>query len=285
MASSPEDIPVSLPVHRLFLSAVLAMLTATCGDTEGAPARSTQDRSARPASLVRSSQTPAVGVRVLDQTPHDTGAYTQGLVWHAGKVYESTGLYGASSLRRVDRQSGKIEAIVSLPARLFGEGIAIYRDRLYQLTWRSGIAIVYSVPTLEPRDTLRYAGEGWGLTTYGDSLIMSDGTSRLRVLDPATFQVTRTIDVTDAGVPVKSLNELELINGEVWANVWGNTWIARIDPVSGRVRGWIDVSSVWRADPRGSQQNPANGIAYDSTTGQILITGKRWSRVYAVEPR
>lgn len=204
---------------------------------------------------------------------------------HGGKLYESTGLLGSSSLRRIDPHSGAIEAIVSLPKELFGEGLAVVGDRLYQLTWRSGIALVYDVATLAPRDTLRYAGEGWGLTTYGDSLIMSDGTSRLRVLDPATFRVARTLDVSDLGAPVKSVNELEYIEGEIWANVWGSTSIVRIDPASGRVRSWVDLSEVQRTDPRRSDQNVANGIAYDAATGRILITGKRWSWIHVVEVR
>jgi glutamine cyclotransferase len=276
---------VSLIRVRFVLPAILAALTVTCGETDGAHAKPIQGRSARPATVVRSPHTPTSTVHVLDRIPHDTGAYTQGLVFHGGKLYESTGLYGSSSLRRVDRHSGGVEAIVSLPKQLFAEGLAVHRDRLYQLTWQSGIALVYAVETLAPRDTLRYAGEGWGLTTYGDSLVMSDGTSRLRVIDPATFRVIRTLDVTDAGAPVKSLNELEYIDGEIWANVWGSAWIARIDPASGRVRAWVDVSDIWRSDPRGTTQNLANGIAYDATAGRILITGKRWSWVYVVEVR
>jgi glutamine cyclotransferase len=269
---------------HLALPAILATLTTTCGESDGAHARASQGASARPATVVRSNRTPTFRVHVVDRIPHDTGAFTQGLVLHGGKLYESTGLFGSSSLRRVDRYSGGIEAIVSLPKELFGEGIAVLGDRLYQLTWRSGIALVYDVATLAPRDTFRYSGEGWGLTAYGDSLIMSDGTSRLRLLDPATFRV-RTLDVSDAGAPVKSLNELEFIDGEIWANVWASASIARIDPASGHVRAWVDVSDVRRADPRGSDQNVANGIAYDPATGRILITGKRWSWVYVVEVR
>jgi glutaminyl-peptide cyclotransferase len=271
-------------LHRAF-PAILALLTTSCGESDGANARASQGTSARPAMVVRSKQTPTFGVRVVDRIPHDTGAFTQGLVLHGGKLYESTGLFGSSSLRRLDRYGGGIEAIVSLPKELFGEGIAVLDDRLYQLTWKSGIALVYDVATLAPRDTFRYVGEGWGLTSFGDSLIMSDGTSRLRVLDPATFRIARTLDVSDAGAPVKSLNELEYIDGEIWANVWPSTSIARIDPASGRVRAWVDVSDVRRADPRRSDQNVTNGIAYDTATGQVFITGKRWSWVYVVEVR
>lgn len=274
---------MSLIRRHLVLPAVFTTLTATCGETDGAHPRPGQGTPGRPAAVVRSGRTPTFGVRVLDQIPHDTGASTQGLLLHGGKLYESTGLFGSSSLRRVDPYTGVVEAIVSLPKELFGEGIAIHGRRIYQLTWQSGIAIVYDVATLAPRDTFRYSGEGWGLTTYGDSLVMSDGTSRLRVLDPATFRVTRTVDVSDAGVPVKRLNELEFIDGEIWANVWGSASIARIDPASGRVRAWVDLSELRRADQHGGDQNVANGIAYDTATGRILITGKRWSWVYVVE--
>lgn len=269
----------------LVLPALLATLTIMCGDDDGAHARPSQGTPTRRATVVRSATTPAFGVHILDRIPHDSAAFTQGLAFYAGRLYESTGLYGSSSLRRIDVHSGGAETIVALPRTLFGEGIAILGDRLYQLTWKSEIALVYDVATLTLRDTLRYRGQGWGLTAYGDSLIMSDGTSRLRVLDPATFRVVRTLDVTDSVAPVKSLNELEYIDGEIWANVWGSTWIARIDPTSGRVRAWVDVSAVRRADPRASDQNVANGIAHDAASGRIFVTGKRWSWVYVVEAR
>lgn len=241
-----------------------------------------QGHLARGDRLVRSTATPTQSLRIIETLPHDTAAYTQGLLVHDGAIYESTRLYGSSSLRRVVPHSGVMQTLVRLPRELFGEGIAIRGDRLYQLTWKSGIALVYDVATLTLRDTVRYRGEGWGLTAYGDSLIMSDGTSRLRVIDPATFRVLRTIDVVDL-TPVTRLNELELIDGEIWANVWGTTWIARIDPATGRVRRWVDASSILHADPRGGDQNPANGIAYDSASRRILITGKRWAHIYAVE--
>ena len=265
--------------------ATLALLLACCGEGDNAHARQTDDSGARPPVLVRSPNTPTFGVRVVQKIPHDTGAFTQGLALHAGKLYETTGLYGSSSLRRINPSTGEIEAIVRLPRALFGEGTAILGDRLYQLTWKSGLAFAYDIATLVPRDTFRYRGEGWGLATYGDSLVMSDGTSRLRVLDAATFREIRTIDVSDAGTPVKLLNELELIDGEIWANVWRSGWIARIDPSSGRVNGWVDLREVWEGDPRGHDQNVPNGIAYDSATHRIFVTGKRWAGVYRVELR
>ena len=265
--------------------AILALLLAACGEGNNVHARQTENSAARSPALVRSPSTPTFRLRVVGEIPHDTAAFTQGLALHDGKLYESTGLYGSSSLRRIDPSTGEIDAIVRLPRALFGEGIAILGDRLYQLTWKSGIAIAYDIATLVPRDTFRYAGEGWGLTTYADSLLMSDGTSRLRVVDPATFRVTRTIDVTDVDTPVKLLNELELIDGEIWANVWRSGWVARIDPATGRVRGWVDLRDVWEGDPRGHEQNVPNGIAYDAAAHRILVTGKRWAGAYVVELR
>ena len=271
-----------MPLTR---TAIIALLITACGEGDNAHARQTESAAGRSPALVRSSSTPTSRAHAVHEVPHDTAAFTQGLALHDGKLFESTGLYGSSSLRRIDPSTGEMDTIIRLPRTLFGEGIAIVGNRLYQLTWKSGIAIAYDVATLAPRDTFRYTGEGWGLTTYADSLIMSDGTSRLRVLDPATFRATRTIDVRDDGTPVKSLNELELIDGEIWANVWRSGWIARIDPASGRVRGWIDLRGVWEGDPRGTDQNVPNGIAYDPATRRILVTGKRWSGVYVVELR
>lgn len=261
------------------------MLTIVCGDNHGAQATPRQDTPARGMAIAPAATTPAFGVRILHRIPHDTTAFTQGLAFHGGVLYESTGLYNSSSLRRIDVQSGRTERIVAMPRRLFGEGIAVLHGRLYQLTWKSERAFVYDAASLTLRDSLRYRGQGWGLTAYGDSLIMSDGTSRLRVLDPVTFRVVRTLDVTDSTTRVKALNELEYIDGEIWANVWGSTWIARIDPTSGRVVAWVDVSVVHRTDPRAGDQNVANGIAYDPASGRIFVTGKRWSWVYVVEVR
>jgi glutaminyl-peptide cyclotransferase len=265
--------------------AVVALLLTGCGERDNAHAGQTESDRARSPALVRSTGTPTSHAHVVGDMPHDTTAFTQGLALHEGKLYESTGLYGASSLRRIELSTGEIDTLIRLPRALFGEGIAILGGRLYQLTWKTGIALVYDVATLAPRDTFRYAGEGWGLATYGDSLLMSDGTSRLRVIDPATFRVSRVIDVTDAGTPVKLLNELELIDGEIWANVWRAGWIARIEPASGRVREWIDLRDVWRGDPRGHDQNVPNGIAYDADARRVLVTGKRWAAVYTIELR
>jgi glutaminyl-peptide cyclotransferase len=273
---------MTMPASRI---AVAALLLAGCDEADSAHARQTESGAGRRPALVRSPTTPETRAYIVRELPHDTAAFTQGLALHDEKLYESTGLYGSSSLRRIDPATGDIDATVRLPRKFFGEGIAILGDRLYQLTWKTGIAIAYDLATLTPTDTFRYAGEGWGLTSLGDSLIMSDGTSRLRLVDPANFRVIRTIDVTDGGTPVKLLNELERIDGEIWANVWRSGWIARIDPASGQVRAWVDLRDVWKADPRGTEQNVPNGIAYDSAARRILVTGKRWAGVYVVDVR
>lgn len=219
---------------------------------------------------------------IVRRYPHDAGAYTQGLVFHEGVLYEGTGMEGRSSVRRVDLETGQVLAKRDLAQRHFGEGIAILGDLLYQLTWRSGEAFVYSVPGLEPRGSFRYFGEGWGLTTDGTSLIMSNGSHRLQFLDPADFSVKRTVDVRSAGSRVSQLNELEWVKGEVWANVYMTDQIARIDPQSGDVVGWIDLTGILTRAERSGQEDVLNGIAYDEAGDRIFVTGKFWPRLFEI---
>lgn len=226
----------------------------------------------------------APGYRILDRYTHDTTAYTQGLVYEGGSLYESTGQYGRSTLRRVDLQTGEVEQSVTLPRDRFGEGLALLDGRLYQLTWKAGIAYVYDAATLALTDSASYEGEGWGLTTDGTSLIMSDGTSRLRFLDPATFQVTRTLEVRfSSQSPVKSLNELEYIGGELFANVYQSDWILRIDPTSGIVKEVVDLVGIMPGyDAASTEEYVLNGIAYDHDTGHLLVTGKQWPLLFRI---
>lgn len=224
------------------------------------------------------------GYQIVGRYPHDSTAYTQGLVYEGGALYESTGQYGRSTVRRVELESGAVQQSVSLSSDRFGEGLALLDGRLYQLTWKSGIAYVYDATTLAPIDSIRYEGEGWGLTTDGSSLIMSDGTSRLRFLDPATFEVLRTLDVRfSSQSPVRSLNELEYVDGELFANVYQSDWILRIDPATGVVKDVVDLVGIMPGhDAASTDEFVLNGIAYDRATGHLLVTGKQWPLLFRI---
>jgi glutamine cyclotransferase len=221
--------------------------------------------------------------RVVATYPHDRNAFTQGLVYAGGALYESTGLYGRSSLRRVELKSGKPELIRPLAAQYFGEGLTAFGERLIQLTWRSGMAFVYARADLRPRGAFRYATDGWGLTQDGEHLIMSDGSATLYFLDPDRFTEVRRIRVRDHRGPVKFLNELEFVGGDIFANVWQSPRIVRIDAVSGRVTGIIDLSALVDRTRRDPSTDVLNGIAYIPGSGRLLITGKLWPRLYAIE--
>ncbi len=214
---------------------------------------------------------------VVRSYAHDETAFTQGLAFDDGVLYESTGLYGESSLRRVDLESGEVLQIQHLPDHLFGEGCTVWEDTIVQLTWRAGLGFVYDKGTFAVERRFTYDGEGWGLTHDGERLIMSDGTSYLRFLDPETLEETERVQVLDKGEPVERLNELEWVDGHVWANVWQTPDVVRIDPKSGEVLGWIDFSALTAQEPRGV----LNGIAKKEQ--RIFVTGKRWTSIYEVE--
>jgi glutaminyl-peptide cyclotransferase len=220
---------------------------------------------------------------VTDHFPHDPAAYTQGLVWGDSVLFESTGQYGHSDVRRVDLHSGRVLASRPLPADRFGEGLALLKGRLYQLTWKEGVAYTYDAATLTPRDSFHYAGEGWGLTTDGTSLIMSDGSDSLRVLSPATFQVQRVVHVRYEKGPVFQLNELEYVNGEILANVYQSNWVLRIDPATGLVREMIDFADLYPDRP--ASADVMNGIALAPDGKQLLLTGKFWPTLFQVRLR
>ncbi len=222
----------------------------------------------------------AASYQVTGRFPHDPTAYTQGLVWADGALFESTGLYGHSELRRVDLRSGRVLASRPLTADRFGEGLALLNGRLYQLTWKEGVAYTYDAATLAPRDSFHYAGQGWGLATDGTSLIMSDGSDSLRVLSPATFQVQRVVHVRYNGAPLYQLNELEYVNGEVLANVYESNWVMRIDPATGIVRQAIDFADLYPERPATAEV--MNGIALAPDGRQLLLTGKLWPVLFQV---
>lgn len=221
-------------------------------------------------------------VDVIAEYPHDPAAFTQGLVASGGYLYESTGRYGASSIREVEIETGQVARISALNARLFGEGLTIIGDRAYQLTWRSGLGIVYDLATFDVLDTFRYEGEGWGLTHDGSHLILSDGSASLRFLDPESYAQVRRLTVRDGDQELPRLNELEYIDGEIWANVWYEDRIARISPSDGAVLGWIDLSELYPSWQRSSTDAVLNGIAFDTEAQRLFVTGKNWPRLYEV---
>ncbi len=222
------------------------------------------------------------GFKVVAVYPHDPNAFTQGLIVEKGQLYEGTGQYGASSIRRVDLKTGRVQKLHAIGQMYFGEGITILGGKLYQLTWKSGLAFVYDADTFTVQQTLQYPTEGWGLTHDGKQLILSDGSSTLRFLDPATFKTVREITVRDGGQAIDRLNELEYVDGEIWSNVWYDDRIARISPADGTVLGWIDLASIYPRSARGGDA-VLNGIAYDKDAKRLFVTGKNWPQLYEIE--
>jgi glutamine cyclotransferase len=236
----------------------------------------------------RTPDTRVARFAVVKSWPHDPGAFTQGLEFEKGRLYEGTGGEGKSSLREVALETGDVIRMATLPANEFGEGITILGDRIYQLTWKSRKGFVYDLSTFKRISEFSYEGEGWGLANDGTSLIMSNGTDKLYFRDPRTFAVTRTVEVRDGTRPVSQLNELEWINGEVVANVWMSDSIVRINPQTGAVVGWVNLRGLFSSSDRGRYLQPAqvidvlNGIAYDDSTRRLLVTGKWWPRIYEI---
>gem|GEM_PF-1027717 len=225
---------------------------------------------------------PTYTYRVVRTYPHDPEAYTQGLIYRDGILYESTGLKGRSSLRIVDLESGDVLQKVELPETYFAEGIALLDEKIYQLTWQEQTGFIYQAESLTEIGRFSYKTEGWGLTEDGEMLIMSDGSERLAFIDPDSMGVIRSVSVSSGYGAVKRLNELEYIAGEVWANVYQTSCIARIDPQNGKVSGWIDLSGMLSKEVMRTAQVP-NGIAYDRDNGRIFVTGKFWPYLFEIE--
>lgn len=267
----------ALPLYLLAVSA-LGVVGACGGDAT----RTADSTATTPPPPTAPAGVPVYAGTIVRRLPHDPGAFTQGLFFADGQLYETTGIEGASELRRVNLETGAVLQRRAVPAPYFGEGSVALGGRLYQLTWKNGRAFVYDLATFAPRDTLAYFGEGWGLTTDGESLVMSDGTARLRVLDPRTFAVRRTLDVRDGASPVSQLNELEWYKGEILANVWQSEQIARIDPKTGAVVGWIDLTGILPASERTGREDVLNGIAWDPASDRLYVTGKYWSTLFEI---
>ncbi len=235
------------------------------------------------ATIAQRQPAPVQGFKLIASYPHDPAAFTQGLVFADGEFYESTGLNGESSLRRVEIATGRVLQAIRVPEEYFAEGLALVGDELLQLTWQHQRGFVYDRKTFAQKRTFSYQHEGWGIAyDAAGGLVMSDGSDTLTFLDPKSLAPSKTIRVRDAGRAVAQLNELEWIEGEIWANVWMTDRVARISPVTGDVKAWLDLSTLW---PREQRQPPAdvlNGIAYDRATRRIFVTGKKWPRVYQI---
>jgi glutamine cyclotransferase len=235
-------------------------------------------------AMTQRTGAPVFGYEVVNVYPHDREAFTQGLVYRDGVLYESTGLKGRSSLRKVRLETGEVLQRQNVDSRYFAEGLTDWGGRLIQLTWDTNVGFVYDLASFKMLRTFSYQGEGWGLTHDGRRLILSDGTPTLRFLDPDTFQVTGRVEVRDGNLPVEDLNELEFVNGEIYANVWTTDRIAVIAPATGRVTGWINLAGLM---PRAMTAGDAvlNGIAYDPAGKRLFVTGKLWPRLFEIRVR
>ena len=270
----------------------LSLLLVSCG-RESTPARSagtndSPDEHPSPTNPVdlRTDgflpDVPMYSYQVIHTWPHDRGAFTQGLVFLDGELLESTGMNGQSSLRRVELETGRVLQQVQLPYSIFAEGLALFGRKLFQLTYLNGKCFVYDLQTFSRLQEFTYRGEGWGLTTDGQSLIMSDGSDRLRYIDPDSFTTKRIVAVTAAGRPLNQLNELEYVKGEIFANIWQTDFVARIDPASGKVVGLINFTGLLSPADRDPSTDVLNGIAYDPAGDRLFVTGKRWPKLFEV---
>jgi len=263
---------------RLILILVLALALTCLQCQTGANG----DSSSKNSDSAPNAPVPKYSYQIVNMFPHDSNAFTQGLILSDGKFLESTGQEGFSSLRRVELETGKVLNKVNVPEPYFAEGIALLNGKIYQLTWQHQIGFIYDAQSFARVGQFNYTGEGWGLTTDGKSLILSDGSNKIRFLDPSDFHVTKTIEVVDYKSPVRQLNELEYVQGEIYANIWHDNRIATINPENGRVTAWIDLNGMM---PEGELQDPEavlNGIAYDQANNKLYVTGKLWPRIFEI---
>ena len=234
-------------------------------------------------SLLKITKAPISTINIVNIFPHDPESFTEGLVYHQGYLYESTGLNGKSFLKKIEIKSGKIIKEVKLRNEYFGEGMAILHNKIYQLTWKNQIGFIYDLRSFKEMGKFSYQGEGWGLATDGKILFMSDGSPVISCVDPSSFAVIRKIKVSDRKMPVNNLNELEFVRGEIWANIFMEDIIARISPQTGKVLGWIDLSELSLLLPAVQRGDVLNGIAYDSESDRIFVTGKYWHKLFEIK--
>ncbi len=264
---------MSVRTHWILLL-IISFLIASCKKEETNHANNN--------ALPLSTQPQRYMFEIQHVFPHDTSAFTEGLEIYEGIMYESTGLNGKSTLRKVELATGRIKQQIEIDSNIFGEGITIFNNKIYQLTYRSKIGFIYDLKTFKKIGSWTYEGEGWGLTHDSESLIMSNGSNRLYYLNPNTLAIERFIEVTDQGMSVEDLNELELIKGSIYANVWQRNTIAIIDPKSGLIKGWIDLSGLISPEEQ-KRVDFLNGIAYDSRSDRLLVTGKNWSKMFEIK--
>lgn len=287
-APAEREVPrrADAPARRFpyWLVGLVALVVAVVAIVQLGPRDSTagQDVEDLPAAT-RNAPPERLRVRVVRRYPHDREAFTQGLLWHGGKLYESTGLRGRSSVRQVELETGEVLRRRDLERAMFAEGLALVGDRLIQLTWTNGVAHVYRLEDFEHQRTFRYQGEGWGLCYDGTHLVMSNGSARLAFRDPESFRVVREVTVRESGRPLRHLNELECVDGAVWANVWQTDRIVRIDPASGRVTAAVDASGLLTEDELLEDVDVLNGIAWIPERQRFVITGKNWPHLFEVD--
>jgi len=229
------------------------------------------------------ADTKTLSYEIIDKYPHDPEAFTQGLIWHDGLLYEGTGLYGRSSLRQVDLKTGIVLKKISLPAEFFGEGITIFNNRIYQLTWKSNIGFIYDLDSFQQLETFSYSHEGWGITHDGKRLIISDGTPVLHFIDPFTFKETGHIRVYEKDKPIYRINELEFVKGNIYANIWQSNKVAIIDPGTGQILAWLDLTDILKQEDICQKVDVLNGIAYDMKNEYLFITGKLWPKIFQIK--
>jgi glutaminyl-peptide cyclotransferase len=235
------------------------------------------------AALSVAAQTPEYGYQVIQTYPHDPNAFTEGLEYRAGFLYESTGLKGRSWLRKEKLETGQVLQQIDLDPEYFGEGITIINQQIIRLTWQSNIGFVYNQQSFHQLRSFNYPGEGWALTNDGQNIYMDDGTAQIRVWDPVTLQEKRRITVRDHGQPILNLNELEWVRGEIYANIWQTDRIARISPMDGRVLGWIDLTGLLPPSDHTEEGAVLNGIAYDVLGNRLFVTGKLWPKLFQIK--
>ncbi len=271
-------------MRSLIISLALLLVSLAfvgCPDSNDGPARDTTSThvdttSTKPPGL------PVYTYEVVNSWAHDTSAFTEGLLYHDGFLYESTGLEGVSTLRKVEIETGRVVQKINLPPEIFGEGLALFGGKLYQLSWQNQKGFVYDLKSFKLLRTFTIYGEGWGMTSDSTRLYMGDGSEFLRLLDPDSLRVEKTVGVYDGNRPIKEINELEWVKGEIFANVWKTDMIVRIDPATGKLLGVIDLRGILPAQDRTPQIDVLNGIAYDPATDRLWVTGKKWPRLFEI---
>jgi glutaminyl-peptide cyclotransferase len=272
-------------LRALITAPILSLLVVLSGcEEKSASSTSNVATAAAPVTELKTNpnETPVYSYEVVNTFPHDTNAFTQGLIFLNGVFLESTGLNGESTLRKVDVKTGAVLKQIQVPPQYFAEGMTVLNGKIFQITWQSHEGFVYDLDTFQLERQFTYDGEGWGLATDGQSLILSDGTDHIRFLDPLTFQVIRTIKVSDHGRSINQLNELEYIKGEIYANVWGSNFIVRIDPATGKVLGVVNFAGLLAPQDYSPGMDVLNGIAYDAAGDRLFVTGKKWPKLFEV---